>query len=55
MDNTDGLASDGFARTLVTPELPPGSHTVALACQQIGAQDAQIESPTIAVLAIRTG
>ena len=55
VDNTDGLATDGFARTLVTGPLPPGSHYAALACQQIGSQDARIGSPTIAVLAVKSG
>jgi hypothetical protein len=54
-DNTDGLASDGFARTFVTDALAPGTHSAALACQQLGPEDARIESPTIAVLAVRTG
>ena len=53
-NNSDVLATDGFARTLVT-EVSSGDHTVALACQQVGSQDARIESPTIAVLAVRTG
>jgi len=53
-DNTDALATDGFARTLVTGPLAPGSHTVALACQQLGPEDARIRAPTIAVIAITT-
>ncbi len=54
-DNTSVVAVDGFARTVVSEELSPGPHTVALACQQIGTNDAQIRAPTIAVIAISTG
>jgi hypothetical protein len=53
-DNTDSLATDGFARTLVTDSLEPGPHSVALACQQLGSPDARIRAPTIAVIAITT-
>jgi len=53
-DNSDPLATDGFARTLVTDTLTPGIHTVALACQQLGAPDARINAPTMAVIAITT-
>jgi hypothetical protein len=55
LDNTSGLATDGFARTLVTGVIPAGSHSAALACQQIGSEDARIDSPTIAVIAVTTG
>jgi len=51
-DNTGASATDGFARTLVTDELPPGLHTVALACQQFGGPDARIRRPTIAIIAL---
>jgi len=54
MDNTSPLHADGFARTLVTGSLTPGTHTVALACQQLGAPDARIRAPTIAIIAITT-
>lgn len=54
LDNTDALATDGFARTLVTESLPAGTHTVALACQQLGPPDARIRAPTIAVIAVTT-
>lgn len=53
LDNTSGLATDGFARTLVTGILPPGGHAVALACQQVGSSDARIGTPTIAIIAVR--
>jgi hypothetical protein len=52
-DNTDDLATDGFARTLVLDALGRGAHTVALACTQLGMADARIRQPTIAVLAVR--
>jgi hypothetical protein len=54
-DNTSVGATDGFARTLVTGTIAPGAHTVALACQQIGTEDARLRAPTIAVIAISTG
>jgi hypothetical protein len=53
-DNTSDLATNGFARTLVTPEpLPSGSHEIALACNQ-GLGDVRIQHPTIAAIAIAT-
>jgi hypothetical protein len=54
-DNTSALATDGFARTLVSSPLTSGPHMVALACQQLGAADARIRTPTIAIIAISTG
>lgn len=51
-DNSDVSATDGFARTLVTGTLDAGQHKVALACQQLGPEDARIRAPTIAVLAV---
>jgi len=54
-DNTSGQATDGFARTLVTNSVTAGTHDVALACEQLGADDARIASPTIAVIAVSTG
>lgn len=50
--NTNAGATNGFARTLVTPQpLPAGDHRVALACWELD-PDVRIETPTIAVLAI---
>lgn len=54
VDNTAAGSTDGFARTLVTGSIPAGMHSVALACQQIGPEDARIRTPTIAVLAVTT-
>ncbi len=54
-DNTAAGATDGFARTLVTGSIAAGSHSVALACQQLGVEDIRIRVPTIAVIAISTG
>ena len=54
-DNTSGTATNGFARTIVTPEpLGSGSHEIALACNQ-GAGDVRIENPTVATIAIGGG
>lgn len=55
LDNTSGLATDGFARTLVTGALPPGGHSVALACQQVGSSDARIGTPTVALIVVSAG
>jgi hypothetical protein len=52
--NTSSTATDGFARSLVTPALDPGPHEFALACNQPTLKDAQIADPTIAVLALTT-
>jgi hypothetical protein len=53
--DTNAGATDGFARTLVTPQpLPAGSHEVALACWELD-PDVRIETPTIAALAISAG
>ena len=41
-DNKTALATDGFARTLVTEAIPAGNHSVALACQQLGTEDVRI-------------
>jgi hypothetical protein len=50
--DTDDGATNGFARTLVTPEpLPAGEHEVALACWELDG-DVRIETPTVAVIAI---
>jgi hypothetical protein len=49
------LSSNGFARTLITPEpLPAGTHRVAMVCSE-ASPDYWIGSPTLAVLAISTG
>jgi hypothetical protein len=54
LPNTSPLATNGFARTLVTPEpLAAGPHEVALACNQ-GLGDVRIQHPTIAAIAIAT-
>lgn len=51
-DSTSASATNGFARTLVTPEpLAAGSHEIALACNQ-GLGDVRIQHPTIAAIAI---
>ena len=51
-DNTSSTATDGFARTLVTNPLPAGQHEIALACTQLGPEDAVIYGPTIAAFAL---
>jgi hypothetical protein len=50
-DNTSGTATNGFARTVVTSELPRGDHTVSLACKEL-AGNVRIDAPTIAAIAI---
>lgn len=51
-DNTSVSATNGFARTLVTPEaLSAGRHAVELACSEPGGS-VRIENPTLAVLAV---
>jgi hypothetical protein len=53
-DNTSANATNGFARTLVTPQaLGAGAHEVALACNE-GLGDVRIQHPTIAAIAIAT-
>jgi hypothetical protein len=53
--DTNAGATNGFARTLVTPgPLPAGSHEVALACRELD-PDVRISTPTIAAIAISTG
>ena len=53
--HTNAGATNGFARTLVTPQpLPAGSHEIALACWELD-PDVRIETPTIAALAISAG
>jgi len=54
-DNTNAGASNGFARTFVTPQpLAAGAHEIALACWELD-PDVRIETPTIAALAISGG
>jgi hypothetical protein len=49
------FATNGFARTLITPEpLPAGTHQIALVCSE-SSPDYWIGSPTLAVLAISAG
>jgi hypothetical protein len=51
----EGVSTNGFARTLVTPDpLTSGSHEIELACSEV-LPDYWIGSPTLAVLAISTG
>jgi hypothetical protein len=52
--NTAISATNGFARTLLTPDpLAAGTHEVSLACNEVEA-DVRIEDPTIAAIAIAT-
>jgi hypothetical protein len=52
--NTSALATNGFARTVVTPELvASGSHQISLACNESDG-DVRIQHPTIAAIAIAT-
>ncbi|MGH2975082.1 MAG: hypothetical protein ACRDLL_09490 [Solirubrobacterales bacterium] len=54
-DNTSSLATNGFARTLVTPEpLPKGRHDISLACKELTG-NVRIDVPTIAAIAISSG
>lgn len=54
-DNTSVSATNGFARTVVTPQrVAAGRHVVSLACRELSG-DALIENPTLAVLAVRGG
>jgi hypothetical protein len=51
-DNTSGAATNGFARTIVSPGvLARGRHEVALACNQLSG-NVRIAAPTIAAIAI---
>jgi hypothetical protein len=53
--HTSSGATNGFARTLVTPDpLANGSHEVALFCWELD-PDVRIETPTIAAIAISKG
>jgi len=54
-DNTNGTATNGFARTIVTRDpLSAGRHEVALTCNQLSG-DVRIDAPTIAAIAIGSG
>jgi hypothetical protein len=54
-DNTSSLATNGFARTVVSrARLPAGSHEVALACKEFSG-DVRIDVPTIAAIAVGSG
>ncbi len=54
-DNTSSLATNGFARTVVTPDpLAKGRHKIALACKEL-VGNARIDVPTIAAIAISSG
>ena len=54
-DNTSSLATNGFARTVVTPDpLARGRHKVALTCKEFTG-NVRIDVPTIAVIAISSG
>jgi len=50
--DTSSVATNGFARTAVSDVLDKGRHTVALACEDLGAGDVRIDAPTIAAIAI---
>jgi hypothetical protein len=51
-DNTSSLATNGFARTLVTQDsLPKGRHEIALTCKEL-VGNVRIDVPTIAAIAI---
>ena len=51
-DNTDGTATNGFARTLMSREpVGAGQHSVALRCRAVGGSG-RIDNPTIAVFVI---
>jgi hypothetical protein len=51
-DNTSSLATNGFARTVVTPDpISRGPHTIALACKEL-VGNVRIDVPTIAAIAI---
>lgn len=50
-DNTGLGSANGFARTVVSDPLSTGTHAVTLICAEL-AGDAQIESPTLAAIAV---
>jgi hypothetical protein len=52
VDNSSALATNGFARTLVSRDpLTPGKHKVSLACAELSG-NVKIDVPTIAAIAI---
>lgn len=51
-DNTALGATDGFARTRVTPRLGKGSHEVALRCSQPSGADGRLGSASVAALGV---
>ena len=54
-DNTALTATNGFARTYLSPTpLSPGLHRVALTCKRL-AGNVRIDSPTIAAVAVGAG
>jgi hypothetical protein len=54
-DNTALTATNGFARTFVSPTpLSAGEHTVALSCKRL-IGNVRIDSPTIAAVAVGAG
>jgi hypothetical protein len=54
-DNTSSTATNGFARTLLSPKpLSAGKHTVALSCKRL-IGNVRIDSPTIAAVAVGAG
>ena len=55
ISNTDATATNGFARTLVTPLVPAGKATLSLVCNQVGPADFQVRAPTIAAIALTKG
>lgn len=51
-DNTNTLATNGFARTFISPSaVDAGKHILALRCKRLGGQ-MRIDEPTIAAIAI---
>jgi len=52
--NTSTLATNGFARTLVTPVLAPGPKTFSLACEGSGT-DFRLNTATVSAIALTTG
>jgi hypothetical protein len=54
-DNTSLTATNGFARTFVSPDrLSAGEHTVAMSCKRL-IGNVRIDSPTIAAVAVGAG
>jgi hypothetical protein len=54
-DNTSAVATDGFARTLVTRREPAGPVHLTLACNQAGSEDFRVAAPTIAAFGLGQG